>query len=93
MKRTRDTNKRLKALGMPIELCIKFERLIGLKPGEKPNYVERIKISDAMITAMEAAVRNVRLTEDDYRLIADEVGRNRADRSGGTTTNETEREG
>ena len=77
----RDTNKRLKAIGLPIELCVKFERLCGIPAGRKPTYVEKIHVSEAMISAMEAAVRNVQLTSADYELIAAEVKRNESRRA------------
>ena len=78
----RDTNKRLKAIGLPIELCVKFERLCGIPPERKPTYVEKIHVSEAMISAMETAVRNVQLTSRDYELIAEEVKENEKKRRG-----------
>jgi hypothetical protein len=72
----RDINKRLRAMGLPITLCVKYERLCGVKPGKKPTFVEKIRISEAMISAMEVGVRNVVLTSTDYQLIAAEVHRN-----------------
>ena len=46
-----------------------------------------------MISAMEAAVRNVKLTPEDYRLIADEIARNEADSVGETTNKGQDKEG
>lgn len=72
----------MKGLGIPISLCLKYERKIGLKPGDKPDYVQRIKISDLMISAMAAAVRDVTLTAEDHKLIAEEVRKNELARQG-----------
>ena len=83
MNPTRDLNKRLKSIGMPIELSLKYERKIGLKPGEKPNYVQRILISDAMLNAMAAGVRDIQLTSEDYEIIAREVRANEQARTRG----------
>ena len=80
--RNRDTNKRLKAIGLPIELCVKFERLCGIPAGRKPTYVEKIHVSEAMISALEAGVRNVQLSSEDYELIANEVKQNEQRRKG-----------
>ena len=80
MADNRDTNKRLQAIGLPIELCVKFERLCGIPAGRKPTYVEKIHVSEEMISAMEAYVRNVQLTSEDYELIAKEVKRNEQSR-------------
>jgi len=82
MALNRDTNKRLKAIGLPIELCVKFERLCGIPAGRKPTYVEKIHVSEAMISALESAVRNVQLTSEDYQLIANEVKANENSRKG-----------
>lgn len=76
MAENRDTNKRLKAIGLPIELCVKFERMCNIPAGQKPTFVQKILVSEAMISALEAAVRNVQLTSEDYELIAKEVKRN-----------------
>lgn len=76
MATMRDVNKRLKAIGIPIELCLKYERLCGLEPGKALSFVDKIHVSDAMISALEAGARNVRLTSEDYKLIAEEVKKN-----------------
>ena len=83
----RDTNKRLKAIGLPIELCVKFERLCGIPAGRKPTYVEKIHVSEAMISALEAGVRNVQLTSEDYEQIAKEVKKNEQRRRGAPDEN------
>lgn len=84
----RDTNKRLKAIGLPIELCVKFERLCGIPAGRRPTYVEKIHVSEAMISALESAVRNVQLTSEDYELIAREVKKNEQSRRGKGASND-----
>lgn len=85
MASNRDTNKRLKAIGLPIELCLKYERLCGIPAGKRPTFVDKIHVSDAMISALEAAVRNVKLTADDYAIIEKEVRRNEQKRRGGAS--------
>ena len=82
MASNRDTNKRLKAIGLPIELCVKYERLCGIPAGHKPTYMEKLHVSEAMISALDAAVRNVQLTSEDYELIVKEVKRNEDGRQG-----------
>lgn len=86
MASNRDTNKRLKAIGLPIELCVKYERLCGIETGKKPSFVDRIHVSDAMISALEAAVRNIKLTADDYAIIEKEVRKNEQNRRGGASS-------
>lgn len=80
MAKNRDTNKRLKGIGIPIEICVKYERMAGLAPGQKPTFVEKIHVSELMISALEAYARDVRLTAVDYELIAEEVRQNEEDR-------------
>ncbi len=82
MASNRDTNKRLKGIGLPIELCVKYERLCGIPPGRKPSFTEKFRVSEAMISALEAGVRNVQLTSEDYEQIAKEVKRNENSRKG-----------
>ena len=82
MATQRETTKRLKAIGLPIELCVKYERALNVKPGETPTYVQKIFISEAMISALEAGVRNIQLTPEDYELIAKEVRENETKRNG-----------
>ena len=81
MANNRDTNKRLKAIGIPIELCIKYERLCGIKPGQRMSFADKFHVSEAMISALDAGVRNVELTSEDYMLIAAEVKRNEESRN------------
>lgn len=80
MAGNRDTNKRLKAIGIPIELCVKYERMCGIPPGKKLSFTEKFRVSEAMISALEAGARNIMLTSEDYQLIAQEVKRNEASR-------------
>ena len=80
--RNRDSTKRLKGIGLPIELCVKYERMCGIPPGRKPSFTEKFRVSEAMISALEAGARNVQLTSEDYELIAKEVKRNENSRKG-----------
>lgn len=80
MAGNRDTNKRLKAIGIPIEICVKYERFCGIQPGHKLSFTEKFRVSEAMISALEAGVHNVQLSSEDYQLIAEEVRRNEESR-------------
>jgi hypothetical protein len=80
MAANRDTNKRLKGIGLPIELCVKYERLCGIKGEHRLTFTEKFRVSEAMISALEAGVRNVQLTSEDYELIAKEVKKNESSR-------------
>ena len=82
MAGNRDTNKRLKAIGIPIELCVKYERLCGIQAGKKLSFADKFHVSEAMISALEAGVRNVQLSSEDYQIIAEEVKKNEESRCG-----------
>ncbi|MBR0196893.1 MAG: hypothetical protein IJQ34_02055 [Kiritimatiellae bacterium] len=72
----RDNNKRLKGFGIPIEICVKYERMAGVEIGEKPNFRQRSEITRLMLTALTMYVAGVVLTAEDYELIAKEVKEN-----------------
>lgn len=84
-KRTRDPNKRLKAIGLPIELCLKIEQAVGVKPGCHPDYIEKIRISDFIITTLKDAVKGTVLEPDNLRALANELDRNRKECTDGNT--------
>ena len=73
---TRDTNKRLKWVGFPIELCFKMERAVGVQPGKKATYDQRCAVSRLIVGAVEKAVKHVKLTALDHKLIAREIEEN-----------------
>lgn len=72
----RDVRKRLKGFGIPIEVCVKYERLAGLKTGETPNKSQADKIAAMMVTSITLGVQHVKLEAEDYKLIAEEVKSN-----------------
>ena len=71
-----DVNNRLKGLRIPIETCVKYERLVGVKQGEDPTPSQRLRIGKMMVSAVVLAVQNVNLSAADYRWIAEEVEKN-----------------
>lgn len=76
MANMRDKNKRLKGFGIPIEVCIKYERLAGVKTNETPTKKQSKDITDLMVKVLIAGVSNVILTSEDYEQIAKEVKAN-----------------
>lgn len=71
-----DVNKRLKGLRIPIEVCVKFERLAGVKVNEEPTAQQRLSVSKMMVSALVLATQHVTLNANDYEQIAAEVKRN-----------------
>lgn len=65
-------NCRQRNLQVLTEVCMKYERKHGLKPGEVPTRAQVEAINEDMVDAIERKVRNVVLTPRDYRDIADE---------------------
>ena len=76
MANMRDKNKRLKGFGIPIEVCIKYERIAGVKVNEKPTREQAQAVTDMMVKVLVAGVANVTLTAEDYEQIANEVKEN-----------------
>lgn len=76
MANMRDKNKRLKGFGIPIEVCVKYERLAGVKTNETPNKKQAKAVTDLMVKVLIAGVSNVSLTSEDYEQIAKEVKEN-----------------
>lgn len=72
-QRKRDSKKRLKGLGLPVDLCVKIEQLVGVMPGQKPDYIQKIKISDFIISALEKATSSVVLTPENVAAVKEEV--------------------
>ena len=72
----RDTNKRLKGFGIPIEVCIRYERMAGVKTDETPTKEQQKEVSRLMINAMTLYASEVVLTSKDYEQIAREVANN-----------------
>lgn len=71
-----DINNRLKGLRIPIELAVKYERLAGVKPGEKPTKKQAEAITKMMVAALQMGATAYQLTAEDNRLIAEEKERN-----------------
>ena len=80
MANKRDTNKRLKGFGIPVEVCIRYERMAGVKTGETPTREQQKKVSELMINAMTIYAAKVVLTSKDYEQIAKEVANNEQSR-------------
>ena len=71
-----NVNNRLKGLRIPIEVCVKFERLAGVKAKQEPTPQQRLAISKMMVSALVLSTQNVQLNAEDYEQIAEEVKRN-----------------
>ncbi len=76
MANMRDKNKRLKGFGIPVEVCVKYERLAGVKVNEKPTRAQSTIVTDLMVKVLIAGVSDVKLTSEDYEQIAKEVKAN-----------------
>ena len=71
-----DKNNRLKGLQVPIEVCVKFERLAGVKVNQEPTIQQRKAIGKMMVSALVLASQHVQLNAADYEQIAKEVKAN-----------------
>ena len=69
----RDTSKRFRSQGLPIELSVKLEQAVGVKPGKKPNYMQKILISDMIVKAVEAAVSEIELDPINRAAVEEEI--------------------
>ena len=76
----RDKNKRLKGFGIPVELCVRYERMAGVKTGAEPTPKQKRDITRLMVTALTVYAANVILTAKDYKLIMEEVEANERSR-------------
>jgi hypothetical protein len=76
----RDKNKRLKGFGIPVELCVRYERMAGVKTGEEPTRAQQQDITRLMVTALTVYAADVVLTSADYQLIKEEVEANERNR-------------
>ena len=82
-KSVRDSRKRLKGLGLPVELCVKLEQYAGVKPGEKPDFIQRMKISDFVIQQLTKATEDIHLTAENMMLVKREISQNHKTRTAG----------
>ena len=73
---SRDPTKRYKAWGMPVELCKKLEQKIGVPPGRKPTYMQKLKVSELIITTLEKLVADEKLVPENQKLVDEEIQRN-----------------
>lgn len=71
-----DTNNRLKGLRIPIETCVRFERLAGVKVNEEPTIQQKKAVAKMMVSAMILASQHVQLNAADHEQIAREVAEN-----------------
>ena len=76
----RDKNKRLKGFGIPVEVCVRYERMAGVKTGEKPTKQQQAQVTRLMVTALTVYASDVNLTSRDYAQIAKEVRENERSR-------------
>ena len=71
-----DINNRLKGMRIPIDLCVKYERLAGVQPGEKPTKLQAMAITKMMVAALYMGATSYTLTAEDNELIAEEKRNN-----------------
>ena len=71
-----DKNNRLKGLRIPIEVCVKFERLAGVKVHQEPTIQQAKAVSKMMVSALVLASQHVMLNAEDYKQISEEVRKN-----------------
>lgn len=72
----RNKDKRLKGFGIPIEVCVKYERMAGVKTGETPTKRQAEDVTRYMVAALTIGAANVVLSARDYELIAEEARAN-----------------
>ena len=80
MANKRNVNKRLKGFGIPIEVCVRFERMAGVETGDQPNKKQQAQVTELMVSALTLYSSKVVLTAKDYELIAEEVKQNEENR-------------
>lgn len=67
-------------MGLPVELSVKLEQAVGVTPGQKPNYVQKILISDMIIKAVENLVADVELDPKNKIAVEQEIHANEENR-------------
>ena len=67
-------------MGLPVELCVKLEQAVGVKPGQRPSYFQKIQISDIIIKALEDVVSDVVLDPANSEAVAEEIQANERNR-------------
>lgn len=77
----RDTGKRWRSQGLPIDLAVKLEQAVGVKPGKKPNYMQKILISNLIIKAVEKAVGEIELDPVNKAAVEAEIRSNEEQRA------------
>lgn len=80
MASKRDKDKRQKCFGIPVEVCVKYERMAGVKTGEKPTKKQSEVACQLMVKALTIGVSEISLTSKDHELIAQEIAKNEANR-------------
>lgn len=68
----KDPACRQKNLLIPTEICVRYERLLGIPAGEKPTKAQVMEINEIMIDQIGRFVRHIALSSHDYQLIAEE---------------------
>lgn len=73
----RDTTKRFRSQGLPVELCVKLEQAVGVAPGQKPTFFQKQQISDIIIKAVMKEVADVELNPANKALVEQEIRENK----------------
>lgn len=76
----RDVTKRFRSMGLPVELSVKLEQAVGVRPGEKPTYVQKIQISEMIIKAVQDLVADVELDPRNKIAVEQEIHANEESR-------------
>lgn len=80
MADSRKASKRSKCFGIPVEVCVKYERMAGVKTGEKPTKKQAEAACKMMVDAMIIGVSHIQLSAKDFELISKEIEENEAKR-------------
>ena len=64
----RDKNKRLKGFGIPVELCVRYERMAGVKTGEEPTPKQKRDITRLMVTALTEDGEVMAVQHKEYKI-------------------------
>ena len=74
-------------MGLPVELSVKLEQAVGVAPGEKPTYFQKLQISDMIIKAVENLVADVKLDPVNQLAVEREILANKENRQNAAKKN------
>ena len=74
-------DKRQRNIRLPIEVCVKYERMAGFKRGAILSRADNELINRIMASTLADGVRHIILSAKDYADIAKEIEENEAHRN------------